>query len=120
VCTPQGVGCSAFTGDAAVACQMAVDCMRSTHCAVDGDASYCYCGDASIDDGSCASAPLGVCKAALEAADPNLLPDDGVLARFNKVAVDFTDPGLPIGQATQLLGCLSYFCNTPDTCAGQF
>jgi hypothetical protein len=94
--------------------------MRSTHCAVDGDASYCYCGDASIDDGSCASAPLGVCKAALEAADPNLLPDDGVLARFNKVAVDFTDPGLPIGQATQLLGCLSYFCNTPDTCAGQF
>jgi hypothetical protein len=120
VCTPQGVGCSAFTGEAALACLTAVDCMRSTHCAIDGDASYCYCGSASIDDGSCASAPLGVCKAELESADPNVLPDDGVLARFNKVAVDFTDPGLPIGQATQLLGCLSYFCNTPDTCAGQF
>ena len=91
-----------------------------THCAIDGDTSYCYCGTASQDDGSCSAAPLGMCIAALEAADPNILPTDTVVQRFNKIAADLVDTSLPIGKATGLIGCDAFSCNTPTTCAGQF
>lgn len=120
ICAPQGVGCSTLTGSARTACEAAVSCMRTTHCAIDGDTSYCYCGTASQDDGSCSAAPLGLCITQLEAADPNILPTDTVTQRFNKVAADLVDPSLPIGKATGLIGCDAFSCNTPATCQGQF
>ena len=89
--------------------------MKSTGCAIDGDASYCYCGTASQDDGSCAAGPLGPCQAELEAADPNVLPTDTVTQRFSKVATDFVDPTLPIGAATDLIGCDAFSCGSSCT-----
>lgn len=115
-----GLGCFTLTGSDKIACERAVACMRATRCAVDGDASYCYCGSANQDDGSCASAPLGPCVAALEAADPHILPADSRGTRFAKVAMDLVDPTLPLGKATGLIGCDALSCNTPSTCAGQF
>jgi hypothetical protein len=110
ICDPQGVGCDGLTGAAQATCQAAVSCIKASGCAIDGDASSCYCGTASQDDGSCAAAPLGVCIAELEAADPNILPTDTVTQRFNKVATDFVDPTLPIGRATGLIGCDAFSC----------
>jgi len=120
VCVPQGVGCSSLTGTALTACNNAVACIRTTHCDIDGDTSYCYCGTASQDDGSCSAAPLGLCITQFEAADPNILPTDTVTQRFNKIAADLVDTSLPIGKATGLIGCDAFSCNTATTCAGQF
>ncbi|MEP6652026.1 MAG: hypothetical protein ABJA82_01625 [Myxococcales bacterium] len=120
ICVPQGVGCSTLTGTAKTNCEAAVACVRSTHCDVDGDTSFCYCGTASQDDGSCSAAPLGLCIQTFEAADPNILPTDTVTQRFNKIAQDLVDPSLPLGKATGLIGCDAFSCNTATTCAGQF
>jgi hypothetical protein len=120
VCLPQGVGCSTLTGTAKTACDAAVACVRTTHCDVQGDASFCYCGTASQDDGSCSAAPLGLCIAQFEAADPNILPTDSVTVRFNKIATDLVDPTLPIGKATGIIGCDAFSCDMPTACTGQF
>ncbi len=109
-----------MTGTALTACNNAVACIRTTHCDIDGDTSYCYCGTASQDDGSCSAAPLGLCITQFEAADPNILPTDTVTQRFNKIAADLVDTSLPIGKATGLIGCDAFSCNTATTCAGQF
>lgn len=115
-----GLGCFGLLGSEKTTCELAVACMRASHCAIDGDTSYCYCGTANQDDGSCASAPLGPCVAALEAADPRILPTDSQGTRFAKVAMDLVDPTLPIGKATGLISCDAFSCNTTATCAGQF
>jgi len=120
ICVPQGVGCSTLTGSAKTVCEAAVACVRTNHCDMDGDTSYCYCGTASQDDGSCSAAPLGPCIAAFEAADPNIVSTDTVAQRFNKIAADLVDPALPLGKATGLIGCDAFSCNTPTTCQGQF
>jgi hypothetical protein len=120
ICVPQGVGCSTLTGSARTACDAAVTCIRTSHCDVDGDTSFCYCGTASQDDGSCSAAPLGLCIRELEAADPNILPADTVTQRFNKIAADLVDPALPLGKATGIIGCDAFSCNTVTTCSGQF
>lgn len=120
VCAPQGVGCDSLTATARTTCDAALSCIRRRHCAIDGDTSFCYCGTANQDDGSCASAPLGACVTELEAADPNIQPADTVTARFDKIAADLVDPSLPIGRATDLIACDALSCNTPGQCAGMF
>ena len=119
-CAPQGYGCNLLTGSAQTLCNAVEACIRSHKCDPDGDTSFCYCGAANQDDGSCLSMPLGPCVAVMEAADTNILSSDTALQRANKIFADLVDPSLPLGKATDLLGCDAFSCNALNECFGQY
>jgi len=119
-CAPQGYGCQLLTGSAQTLCNAVEACVRTNHCDPDGDTSFCYCGSASQDDGSCVSMPLGPCIAVMEAADTNILSTDTASQRANKIFADLVDPSLPLGKATNLMGCDAFSCGAANQCGGQF
>jgi hypothetical protein len=119
-CAPQGYGCNLLSGTAKSLCDAVEACIRTNKCDPDGDTSFCYCGTADQGDGTCLSGPLGPCVAVMEAADTNILPTDTALQRANKIFADLVDPAIPLGKATNLMGCDAFSCNTASTCAGQF
>ena len=119
-CAPQGYGCQLLTGNARTLCTAVEACIRANKCDPDGDTSFCYCGTASQDDGTCLAGPLGPCVAVMEAADTNILATDTALQRANKIFADLVDPSIPLGKATNLMGCDAFSCNTAPACAGQF
>jgi len=101
-CDPTLAGCDVFTGADKVACDNLVACIRARHCAPTGDAFACYCGTAS-DIACLTGAGNGPCKAEMEVAAHTT--DPGIIANV------FVDPSLPIGRATNLIGCDAESCS---------